>query len=93
MPKEFGQKNHEVAGIRVLSADRQDVWYRFDREISDQGAEADAYIDDSIYLEIRDGGENLIGWLNITVDLKERMELLHRIRNAFLTRHLAAPTV
>lgn len=82
--KEFGQKNHEVAGIRVLSADRQDVWYRFDREISDQGAEADAYIDDSVYLEIRDGGENLIGWLNITVDLKERMELLHRIRNAFL---------
>ena len=43
-----------------------------------------AYIDNSIYLEIRDSGDNLHGWLNIAVDLKARMELLNRIRNAFL---------
>lgn len=43
-----------------------------------------AYIDDSIYLEIRDGSENLLGWLNIAVDLKERMEVLRKIRSTFL---------
>ena len=76
--KEFSQKNLEVTGIRVLSADKQNVWYQVGRE-SDS-----TYIDDSTYLEIRDSSGSLLGWLNIAVDLKERMELLHRIRNAFL---------
>jgi predicted MFS family arabinose efflux permease len=99
--REWSEKNREVTDVKILSADKREIWYRLTGETGNRnagtaggagadgvaesaGVSAGSYIDDSISLEIRDSGGTLRGWLNIAVDLKERMELLARIRNAFL---------
>lgn len=86
------EKNESVADMRLLSADRKETYYQLDAE--DPGrvqkanggstASGSAAIDDSIYLEIRDSEGSLRGWLNIAVDLKDRMEVMRKSSISFL---------
>ncbi len=75
--EEWQKQNRNVTAIRVLSADRLTTYYQL-------GAGGDAFDGDSVSLEIRNSEGNLSGYLDIAVDLKERLEVLKKSRSLFL---------
>ena len=78
--RDWKEKNREVVDLKLLSPDKKTTYYQLADEASYRGSNTDG----STFLEIRDSGGTLRGYLNITVDLSERMDLLFRNQISFL---------
>ena len=77
---DWQEKNREALNLKLLSADKKTIYYQVNDEKSHVGKD----VDDSIYLEIKDSDGTLCGYLNIVIDLSDRMDLLFNNQLSFL---------
>lgn len=77
----WSDKNQGVVDIKLLSADKEEIYYQLNNEAGDSAVN-DQY--ESIYLEIKDSGDSTIGYINIVIDLADRLNVLYEKQNSLL---------
>ncbi|MDD4570526.1 MAG: hypothetical protein PHE70_10440 [Tepidanaerobacteraceae bacterium] len=70
----WNDKNQGVVDIKLLSADKKEIYYQLNNESG--GWSADQQYE-SIDLEIKDSNYNTLGHINILIDLSERLNILY----------------
>ena len=70
---DWALKSESVVNVRILSADKQDVYYSMHADIE----KIEVNWDDSLLLPIHSTDGKPLGYLNIVVDLSERLEVLN----------------
>ncbi len=77
--EDWREKNKETVNLKLLSADKKTTYY----QLFDESSYRDKVVDDSTFLEIRDSDGLLCGYLNLSIDLGDRMEVLFENQISF----------
>jgi len=79
--RDWTEKNEYAVNVKLISQDKKETYFQMTEEDSYKGLE----VNDKILLEVADSDGNLCGYLNVAVNLEERLKLLDENIISFLT--------